>query len=457
MDDLVAKVSLRLAACALLTVLASAQGVRVVTPAGDLNFTDIQPAVDAAGEGDVLLVAEGSYSAFTIDGKSLSIHALPGAAVVLQGSASVVHLGPDQCVLLDGVRVHAADGNVALRLHDNEGLVRLQDCELRGGGDPGNSGGGLAGIEIIDCAGVALLQCDVLGGIGLAGLEDYFPATDGGPGIVVERGAVALHESTALGGEGGRYDCFDMMYCYYQPGRGGRAVVTVYEPQGALTSEVFTSGSHVQGGDGGIKYYKYNYIGQAWGGDAVYLAANTVLDAVDCTFVGGTPNGDAVVGPGSFNPLPTKARSVQAESLVVADQSLDVTYQGEPLDTVWVSLSAEAGHFFQAGSWGVWLTGYPSFIPKSPLGAASPLGDLSFQLHGTHLAPGSARRELVFQGLAAATWGHRFLSGARHVLVLSPTVGPDCNGNGVSDYLDVIQGTSPDANHNLIPDECPGG
>jgi choice-of-anchor C domain-containing protein len=55
--------------------------------------------------------------------------------------------------------------------------------------------------------------------------------------------------------------------------------------------------------------------------------------------------------------------------------------------------------------------------------------------------------------LADAT-GSGFLAGARHALILSPTVGPDCDGNGTSDYLDVITGASPDENHNLIPDAC---
>lgn len=69
-------------------------------------------------------------------------------------------------------------------------------------------------------------------------------------------------------------------------------------------------------------------------------------------------------------------------------------------------------------------------------------------------ATGAAHRQIVFQGLVSAAAGHRFLSSARHVLALSPTVGPDRNANGTSDYLDVISGTSADTDHNLVPDEC---
>ena len=41
--------------------------------------------------------------------------------------------------------------------------------------------------------------------------------------------------------------------------------------------------------------------------------------------------------------------------------------------------------------------------------------------------------------------------------VLDRASGPDCNANGVNDYLDVLEGLAADANHNLIPDGCPGG
>lgn len=34
------------------------------------------------------------------------------------------------------------------------------------------------------------------------------------------------------------------------------------------------------------------------------------------------------------------------------------------------------------------------------------------------------------------------------------TLSPDCNGNGIADYLDISSGTSADLNHNGIPDEC---
>ena len=59
----------------LLAAGASAQSVFVVAPvAGPGVFsTDIQPAVDAAANGDLVLVRAGTYFGFTIDGKGVSV------------------------------------------------------------------------------------------------------------------------------------------------------------------------------------------------------------------------------------------------------------------------------------------------------------------------------------------------------------------------------------------------
>ena len=46
------------------------------TPAPPPDFTDIQSAVDAAAEGDTILVEAGSYPTFQIDAKSVSILAV---------------------------------------------------------------------------------------------------------------------------------------------------------------------------------------------------------------------------------------------------------------------------------------------------------------------------------------------------------------------------------------------
>ena len=66
------------------------------------------------------------------------------------------------------------------------------------------------------------------------------------------------------------------------------------------------------------------------------------------------------------------------------------------------------------------------------------------------LAPTSLQKGIRFDQVSFAYPGT-----AR--VVLDRESGPDCNGNGVQDYIDVIEGLAPDLNHNLIPDTCPDG
>ena len=69
--------SLRAPACLslLLASAMSAQGtVWTVDFDGSGDFDEIQPAVDAAADGDVILVAPGGYAPFRISGKGLRVH-----------------------------------------------------------------------------------------------------------------------------------------------------------------------------------------------------------------------------------------------------------------------------------------------------------------------------------------------------------------------------------------------
>jgi len=83
-------------------------------------------------------------------------------------------------------------------------------------------------------------------------------------------------------------------------------------------------------------------------------------------------------------------------------------------------------------------------------------GALNGSVPAPDLPPGSLLRRQFAQVPARATVGV-YLGSPAVLLLLDRDSGPDCNGNGVSDFLDVIEGVSADANHNLIPDSCPGG
>jgi hypothetical protein len=46
---------------------------------------------------------------------------------------------------------------------------------------------------------------------------------------------------------------------------------------------------------------------------------------------------------------------------------------------------------------------------------------------------------------------------SQSLLVLDRRSGPDCDGDGLNDFVELIENPSLDANQNLAPDGCPGG
>ena len=83
-----------------LAVLAEAS-VLVVAPSG-APYTQIQPAIDAAVDGDTILVKAGNYPGFTLDAKSLAVVADVEDSVQLTSLTRIENLGPGQCATLTG-------------------------------------------------------------------------------------------------------------------------------------------------------------------------------------------------------------------------------------------------------------------------------------------------------------------------------------------------------------------
>ena len=113
--------------------------------------------------------------------------------------------------------------------------------------------------------------------------------------------------------------------------------------------------------------------------------------------------------------------------------------------------------FFPHGR-GVWLL-------RSPKHLLAPLSTELLSAGGTldtHVLlpkpfPGQIHQVTTIQSLAFASGGLATLSDALQVLQLDPVLGPDCDGSGLSDFYEIVTGLAPDANNNLVPDNCPGG
>src|SRR5262245_20900114 len=103
---------------------ALAGGVRIVEPTGTQNFTTIQAAIDAAPGAAVILVGEGSYPGFSIQDRTLSIFAVPGATVDVE-HISISGIAADQDVVVSGLSVSATQWWTNLQIQYCDGTVHV--------------------------------------------------------------------------------------------------------------------------------------------------------------------------------------------------------------------------------------------------------------------------------------------------------------------------------------------
>lgn len=454
------------AAFLLLSPSSRAGGVRIVEPTGTQNFATIQAAVDAAPEGSVLLVGAGSYAGFQLSGKSLAIFAVPGAAVTLTSRVTVAGIQAGQVVTLSGLHVAESGTSVALDVSNSPGMVRLQDCQfLAYDWDftwcPSPPTAGYAGASVTNCDRVLFSGCTLRGG--KADDQDdqlcfclcSVPAPDGGAGLQATGSAnqtVVLYDCTLQGGQGGAVK--------EMPGSGG---------SGATFSalRVLASGTTFTGGTGGQNYMccSLPFECDGYGGSGCVLLNAPTLDEIGCGFQGGYGHGGVqcnggyspgVVG-GSANSMIGPARRATILDTVQSDaSSWSVDYHGAAGDRPLLFTASSPQVLVALAFHGAWALRRQTLLSTKNFGLVQPDGSKQGTAPASDLPAGSLYQLRAAQIAVRATNGV-YLGSPKDLLLLDRDSGPDCNGNGVSDFLDVIEGTSADANHNLIPDSCPGG
>lgn len=147
------------------------------------SFTDLPPAVAAVPDGAVLDVRAGTYSAFAIVGKGLSVVFASGASVIgrigTPLTVSVSNTSAAQPVLLR--RMQSVQGT-PVDLSSCQGLVLLEDCTV-----PDGSGNGPV-LTISTCAQVEVTRCSFgNGGYTLTG-------------AILDHSCVVIRQSTICGG-----------------------------------------------------------------------------------------------------------------------------------------------------------------------------------------------------------------------------------------------------------------
>jgi hypothetical protein len=420
---------------------AAANGIRNVDQPGLGTFTSLQSAIDAAAEGDLLLVESGSYLTATIDGKALSLVAMTTNGFKLTRGITVKNLPAGKTVLLSGLWPSGV-GSPGLTLTANAGFVRIHDCTILGSaGKPPH-----AGASISNSSRVVFAGGSVTGGNGVNGSGEQ--PVQGGSGIKSVDSSITLYDCTVKGGTGSQETA-------PTGGRGG--IGLQISGWGA-----FLSGAAIKGGSGGGG----DYIGcneGGVGGDALDVTEAQV-QLLDSTL---TPGGGGWSSCGPFSPpgnainnhggiittLPGTRRKLTSARLASDAGPLAIALSGQPGDKVWLMSAYQPAHIILPAL-GTWTVVRPTFVTQVPLGIVPAGGTLNANVP-VHLLPAGAPQGTLFaQALVVDTMGKAFVSSPLHVGVVDAAGGPDCNASQINDFVELFALGAPDCDKNLEIDSC---
>ena len=449
-------------ACFALTAALSAQGQTWVVDAAagaGSNFSTLQAAVDAAQDGDRILVRPGSYGSTSIQGKDLVVVAERASGLEVRlGALQVSSIALGQQLVLTGFAIEGAQAgptsgqllaqDVALAVSDCGGEVYVEHCALRGapGALPSQGAGlGLDGQPAARLTGAFSVQferCELSGGDGALSTDACSGA--GAPALDALDSRVALHTTTLSGGAGALHGSCPGASC------AGTAAGAGVRLAGA-TTQAYLSSAHMQGGDA-------PHCGGASLSAPGLVVGGAHIDWIQSSAVGGAgaPDVDGLVVPKA-----NSHRGLRLYSPLGAGHVGGFGFEGEPGDVALLFYALDSvGPFSLPGILGAQLLSQPILFGAFPVGAS---GESVVPFAAPPLGPGLPSFSVVLQpafvDLTPPPGGFGLQVGALRSLVLlnaalSPTGFPDCNLNGTPDLVELTCGLAADCNQNGRPDAC---
>lgn len=340
-----------------------------------VDFTTIPDAINAAADGDILLVSEGTYGGdwTTIDGKSLTISADKGAEVTLsQLYFRVMNLAANQTVTFHGLYSSQFSSNsmTAMEFVNNAGTIWIEDCDLYGG----ISTGIIPLMRAVYCDRV-VIQRSILRGLN-AGLFGEDPT----PALMTVNSSVYLHDCTLVGGSGIGPHGFYMTY--------GNPAATV---RGGI---LYASGGGFHGGpagsgNGGHGVHLVN-------GDPAYYHTN-VTHVEGAGAWPGSSGSPIKVDSGFEQALSSLPHSFEATSPNPAGSNVTLTFEGEPGESVVLLFNTAPAAQLFLGYEGPLLVD-PSAFWVWPMGTIPITGNMVFTTQAPSLV-GLGAVELFHQAL----------------------------------------------------------
>lgn len=323
-------------------------GVIVVNAAGGRDFTAIQPAIDAAVDGDTILVKTGSYAGFTIDGKGVNVVEDSGSIVQVLDTVFVKNLPVAKRVVLNGLAVTPpltsdVSTGVGLRAQNNAGAIRLHRCDIDGGIGPDGADNcsftlhatpGKVALQAEASPDIAFTECAVHGGKGgNHGCEVLENPGSGGHAILCSTSNVVAYMCSIAGGHAGSGGD--------RPANGGDGIRL------GTGSGVFSAGSMVHGGNGSNPTFDPRGCwpagnggpGLQWLGTTTFLwRLAGGLDGGMGGFTAGCTNqgshGAPTIGSGSPFMFAVSPLALQMQSVAREGQTVQITFVGDPGDRV---------------------------------------------------------------------------------------------------------------------------